>query len=132
MIIYEENLIGIAESRIKGFCARWKDPLPPEKLLEILQSSYKTVLAIDDETNNVIGFVNALSDKIQFAFIPMIEVLPDYRNKGIGTTLMRTILSSLKHIDCIDLTCDPGVQSFYEGHGMLKSSGMVIRRYLSR
>jgi len=98
--------------------------------MQILQNSYRFVLAIDIETNMVVGFINALSDKIQFAFIPMLEVLPDYQNKGIGTKLMEILLSKLVHIDCIDLTCDPEKQSFYERFNMLKSHGMVIRRYL--
>ncbi|MCK4239426.1 MAG: hypothetical protein KAX33_09905, partial [Candidatus Lokiarchaeota archaeon] len=74
----------------------------------------------------------ALSDKIQFAFIPMLEVLPNYQSNGIDSQLMERILTKLEHIDCIDLTCDPDKQAFYERFKMLKSNGMVIRRYIDR
>ncbi|NQT60504.1 MAG: GNAT family N-acetyltransferase [Bacteroidetes bacterium] len=130
MILYKTDLVGIATEQLKNFFVGWKEPLLPEDHMQILQNSYRFVLAIDIETNMVVGFINALSDKIQFAFIPMLEVLPDYQNKGIGTKLMEILLSKLVHIDCIDLTCDPEKQSFYERFNMLKSHGMVIRRYL--
>jgi ribosomal protein S18 acetylase RimI-like enzyme len=62
----------------------------------------------------------------------MLEVLPDYKNRGIGSELMKRLLTNLEHIDCIDLTCDSNIQPFYEKFSMLRSNGMVIRRYLDR
>ena len=132
MIVYKTDLNGIKKDQLKGFFVSWKDPLTPEKHFDILNNSYIFILAVDNETNNVVGFVYALSDKLQFAFIPMLEVLPHFQNKGIGSKLMEIILSNLEHIDCIDLTCDPELQSFYEIFKMLRSHGMVIRRYLDR
>jgi len=44
-------------------------------------------LALDD--NQVVGFVNSLSDGLKFAFIPMLEVLPDYKKQGIGSNLLK-------------------------------------------
>jgi len=132
MIVYKTDLNGITKDQLKGFFVGWKDPLTPEKHLEILQNSYIFVLAVDNEKNNVVGFVNALSDKLQFAFIPMLEVLPNFQNKGIGSKLMGIILSNLEHIDCVDLTCDPELQPFYERFKLLRSRGMVIRRYMER
>ena len=132
MIVYKTDLNGITKDQLKGFFVGWKDPLTPERHLEILQNSYIFVLAIDNEKNNVVGFVNALSDKLQFAFIPMLEVLPNFQNMGIGSKLMEIILSNLEHIDCVDLTCDPELQPFYERFKLLRSRGMVIRRYMER
>ncbi len=132
MIVYKTDLNGITKDQLKGFFVGWKDPLTPERHLEILQNSYIFVLAVDNEKNNVVGFVNALSDKLQFAFIPMLEVLPNFQNKGIGSKLMEIILSNLEHIDCVDLTCDPELQPFYERFKLLRSRGMVIRRYMER
>ena len=132
MIYYITDLNDINKDQLQGFFVGWKIPLSSEKHLEILKNSYTFVVAIDTETNNVVGFVNALSDKIQFAFIPMLEVLPNYQSNGIGSQLMERILTKLEHIDCIDLTCDPDKQAFYERFKMLKSNGMVIRRYLDR
>jgi len=79
-----------------------------------------------------VGFINALSDDVQFAFVPMLEVLPKYQNRGIGSELMRRMLHELDHITCIDLTCDENMQAWYEQFGMLRSRGMVIRKYLTQ
>lgn len=60
----------------------------------------------------------------------MLEVLPEYQNRGIGTELMKRMLELLGTIDCIDLTCDVEMQGFYERFDMLRSTGMVIRKYI--
>lgn len=95
----------------------------------ILKNSSYKVLAYDTEKSKVAGFINAISDEVNFAFIPMLEVLPEYQNQGVGSNLMKVMLNLLKHITCIDLTCDTDMQRFYERFGMLKSHGMIIRKY---
>jgi len=130
MIEYRTNLDGILPDDLKGFSVGWRNPLSCSQLHTLLRSSSHFVLAYDTETNRVVGLVNALSDGVNFAFIPMLEVLPDYQTRGIGSELMRRILHLLHRISCIDLTCDPSVQGFYKRFGMLASHGMVIRKYL--
>lgn len=115
---------------LEGFCDGWKKPLSPLQLREVITNSTYKVLAIDAAKSKVVGIITALSDNVNWAFIPYLEVLPEYQKQGIGTELMKRMLAQLAHINCIDLTCDPEVQPFYERFGMLKSEGMVIRRYL--
>jgi ribosomal protein S18 acetylase RimI-like enzyme len=131
VIEYKTTLEGINPENLEGFFVGWKNPLTPEQHCEILKNSSFTVLAYDNETSGVVGFINALSDKVNFAFIPMIEVLPEYRHKGIGSGLFKMMLKLLDDIECIDLTCDIHMQGFYEKFGMLKSHGMVLRKYLN-
>lgn len=110
----------------------WSSPLTNTQHFRILEKSQYLVLALDTDTNQVVGFINALSDEVNFAFIPMLEVLPDYQNKGIGTQLMETMLEQLSTITCIDLTCDQELQAFYQRFSMLKSHGMILRKYLKK
>lgn len=126
---YQDNLTGITSEQLSRFCVGWNYPLSGEELYKILQNSYTFILAIDG--NQIAGFVNALSDGLKFAFIPMLEVLPDYKNQGIGTKLMELLLDKLHGISNIDLTCDIELQTFYDKFGMLKSNGMVLRKYLT-
>jgi len=77
----------------------------------------------------VVGFVNALTGEVQTAFIPLLEVLPAFRRRGIGSELMRQMLRTLASIPCVDLTCDPELRPFYERLGMMRSVGMVGRRF---
>lgn len=133
-LFWKESMINyidyLDDCLLEGFCVGWKKPLSPQQLRDVITNSTYKVLAIDTATSKVVGIITALSDNVNWAFIPYLEVLPDYQKQGIGTELMTRMLSKLSHITCIDLTCDPEVQPFYEQFGMLKSEGMVIRRYL--
>ena len=131
MIIYYDNEYDITEKQLEGFFVGWKRPLTVEQHRKLLYGSTHFIVAVDNETNRVIGYVTALSDNVCSSFIPLIEVLPSYQGKGIGTRLMEEILTRLSDITNVDLTCDIELQPFYERFKMLKSNGMVLRKYLS-
>jgi len=128
-IRYTDSVEGIDAGMLGGFFEAWKRPHTPEEHLAILKHSTRVVLAFDDATGRVAGFVNALSDGMQSAFVPLLEVLPEYRDLGIGTELMRRMLTRLTGVSAIDLTCDPSLQPFYAKLGMVPSVGMILRRY---
>lgn len=128
LIAYTDALTGIEERHLQGFFVGWQQPPSPEKHLRLLRGSDRVALAIDTETGQVVGFVTALTDGVQSAFIPLLEVLPAYQGRGIGQTLMRRMLERLAHIPNIDLMCDPDVMPFYERFGMTPATGMVIRQ----
>lgn len=129
MIEYRDSSDCITTDMLGGFFVGWKKPHDPETHLKILRSSDVVLLAVDPDVPRVVGFVVAVTDHVQQAFIYILEVLPDYKRQGIGTQLVTRILDKLKGIPCIDLTCDPGLQPFYAKFGMLPSVGMVIRDY---
>jgi ribosomal protein S18 acetylase RimI-like enzyme len=129
MIEYRTTLDGISPDDLKGFFVGWVNPLTPEQHYTILKNSSFIVLAYDNEQSKVVGFINALSDMVNFAFIPLLEVLPEYQHRGIGGSLFRMMLELLEDITCIDLMCDVDMQDFYERFGMFRSHGMIIRKY---
>lgn len=131
MIEYRDTMDGAEYYTFDGFCVGWKKPLSTVQLRAVISNSTFKILAIDSATTKVVGIITALSDQINWAFIPYLEVLPEYQKQGIGKELMKRMLTKLSQINCIDLTCDPEMQPFYDKFGMLKSEGMVIRRYLS-
>jgi ribosomal protein S18 acetylase RimI-like enzyme len=112
----------------QGFFDGWPNPPSVEKHREILEGSYKSIVAID-ENNMIIGFINAISDGVLSAYIPLLEVLPQYKNQGIGTELVKRMLEELNDFYMIDLLCDEDLQSFYKKQGMFKAQGMMIRNY---
>ena len=126
MITYQDNLKNISEQMLDGFCVGWAKPLSGDRLFTVLKNSYRIVLALDKD--RVVGFVNAISDQVKFAFIPMLEVKPDYKNQGIGTKLTKRLFESLADIDNIDLICDKDLQSYYKKFGMIPYTGMVVRK----
>ena len=131
MIIYCDDILKVSPEQLIGFFVGWKKPLTSEQHFALLSGSTHFIVAIDSETDKVVGFVTALSDGINSSFIPLLEVLPTYEKQGIGTALIHKILQKLDAISNVDLTCDTGMQSFYERFSMLKSSGMVLRKYLN-
>jgi len=132
MIEYMDTLDESENYPLEGFCEGWKKPLTPPQLRAVINNSTFKVLAVDADHKKIVGIITALSDQTNWAFIPYLEVLPEYQKQGIGKELMQRMLAKLSHINCIDLTCDPEMQPFYEKFGMLKSDGMVIRRYLQQ
>ena len=125
---YTESLTGIEPEQLAGgFFEEWPNPPSPETHLRILQGSSHVVLAIDERTADVAGFVTAISDGVLSAYIPLLEVLPDYRHQGIGQELMRRMLATLRDLYMVDLLCDPELQPFYQQLGMSPATGMLIR-----
>lgn len=129
MIIYTDILDNISPDMINGFFAGWKNPPAAEKLISILKNSEHRILAIDKEKDILAGFINAVSDKILSAYIPLLEVIPEYRNKGIGSELVRRMMDELKDYYMVDLVCDDNLEGFYGRFGFKKFTAMMIRNY---
>ena len=128
-IRYVENAVGVASEHLAGFFVGWPNPPSPATHLRLLQASDHIVLARDETTNAVIGYITALSDGVLFAYISSLEVLPAFQGHGIGSELVRRLLARLQDIYAIDLLCDPDVQDFYARLGMRPAGGMLIRNY---
>lgn len=129
MILYQDHIDNIKAEMLQGFFKGWdKHPLPG-KFLELLKNSEYKILALDEENKKVAGFINALSDKVLSAYIPLLEVLPEYQHKGIGTELVKRMMDKLNEFYMIDLACDEDRQSFYSGFGFKKYSAMIKRNY---
>lgn len=124
---YTTSLEGVAPEHLHGFFESWQNPPTPERHLEILRGSYRVVLARDAAAPVVVGFASAISNGVLSAFIPLLEVLPEHRGRGVGTELVRLLLAELHHLYSIELACDPELQPFYERLGMKPLVGMAIR-----
>lgn len=129
MLTYTHSLDGITADKLQGFFVGWPNPPNSETHLRILQGSSHLVLAVDDQNGQVVGFMTAVSDGVSAAYIPHLEVLPEYQQKGIGSELVKRMLEMLRNIYMIDLTCDPDLQPFYQRFGMRPYSAMIVRNY---
>jgi ribosomal protein S18 acetylase RimI-like enzyme len=125
MIRYTEDPAEVDESMLDGFFVGW--PRRPSKAqhLAVLRGSFRVVIAIDE--SRVAGFVNMISDGVLTAFIPWLEVLPQYQRQGIGTELMRRVLDC-EQMYSIDLVCDEPLLPYYARLGMTPIPGAGIRR----
>ncbi|MHC4081382.1 MAG: GNAT family N-acetyltransferase [Planctomycetota bacterium] len=129
MIRYTDQIAGIRPEQLAGFFEGWPDRPTPDTHLKILAASNDVVLAIDDQSGAVVGFITAISDGVLSAYIPLLEVLPDHRGQGIGHELLRRMLLRLDDLYMIDLICDARLQHFYQSVGMEPATGMMRRNY---
>lgn len=129
MITYRDTLEGLEPAQLQGFFVGWPYPPSPENHLRMLHGSRHVWLALDGE--RVVGFVNAISDGVMTAYIPLLEVLPEWKGRGVGTELMQRMLQTLRVYYNIDLMCDPDVQPFYARLGMIPLGGMVVRHKMA-
>ncbi|MBS4200786.1 GNAT family N-acetyltransferase [Bacillus sp. FJAT-49732] len=128
-MIYKNTLDGISSDMLNGFFVDWPNPPNPQTHLKLLRNSSNVVIAIDETDNQVVGFITAISDGVLSAYIPLLEVLPEYKNKGIGKELVSRMLNELNHIYMIDLCCDDDLVPYYENFGMFRTNGMIFRNY---
>ena len=127
MIRYIEDINDVDENMLEGFFVGWPTPPTPERHLELLRGSYAVEVACDGA--RVVGFATAISDGVLSAFIPLLEVLPEYQHHGIGTELIRRLLDQLDDLYMIDLCCDAELEPFYSALGFqVIDRGMGIRR----
>ncbi len=129
MIRYTDSLDDIDASMLTGFFEGWKDPPSPDTHAQILRASAHVVLAIDDDAGQVAGFINAVSDGILSAYIPLLEVRPEYRGRGIGGRLVDRMLEKLQHLYMVDLVCDEPMLGFYEARGMTRANAAIVRNW---
>jgi len=129
-IRYIDSLDGVTADHLRGgFFVGWPNPPLPETHLRMLRGSSHIVLAINAETGMAVGFVTAVSDGVLAAYIPLLEVVPDHQQRGIGSELMRRMLAQLRNLYMVDLLCDLDLQPYYERFEMRPSTGMLLRNY---
>jgi GNAT superfamily N-acetyltransferase len=115
---YRDNLDGITADHLGGgFFEGWPSPPTPHGHLAHLRGCETVLLAVDQAGGEVVGFVSVLGDGATVAFVSLLEVLPAWRGRGIGTELMRRVLERYRDRYAVDLVCDEDVVPFYERLG---------------
>lgn len=126
VVTYIDSLENITSSNLRGFFVDWSRKPTSATLYDVLKGSDHHILAVNGE-GTVIGFITAISDGILSAYIPFLEVLPEYQGRGIGKQLVQRMLAKLENVYMVDIVCDPELEKFYSSFGMRKLSGMALR-----
>jgi GNAT superfamily N-acetyltransferase len=127
-VVYTGDASTLAAADLDGFFVDWPVRPSPERHLRILHGSDVVVLARDGDRGRVIGFVTAVTDGALSAFIPLLEVLPQWQGQGIGSELVRRVLAELDDLYMVDLVCDPELEPFYRRFDLTPLSAMGRRR----
>jgi ribosomal protein S18 acetylase RimI-like enzyme len=116
LIEYITSADDVEPADLEGFFVGWPRRPAPEKHLALLRGSSHVVLA--REGRRVVGFVTAVSDGVLSAYIPLLEVLPDFQGRGISKELTRRLLGALDGLYMVDVVCDEEVAPFYAALGL--------------
>ena len=93
--------------------------LPSNDLMMAIKNSYRSIYAYTD--NKLIGTGRVVSDGIIIAYICGLGVLPDYRNQGIGSELLRMLKEHCKEQKLhVQIFCEENLISYYSKMGFTK------------
>ena len=112
-----------------GFFDGWLNKPSDAKFIDLLKSSFISLVAFDRETDQIVGFVTAISDGVLASYIPFLDVKVEYRVQGIVSFLLTEVINKLSDHYMVDLTCDPQLVSFYNKFEMREMTAMTLRNY---
>lgn len=97
----------------------WKDSYDKTGISFLIAGSFAFAIAVDTHTGKTIGMGRVLSDGVSDAYIQDLIVLPKYRRKTIGKTIIHTLIDYVtsKGITWIGLIAEPGSAQFYKTIG---------------
>ena len=118
MVEYVDDVSSLTADRLRGgFFEDWPTPPSHEAFLAHLRGAEAAILALDPASGDAVGFISAIGDGGFVAFLPLLEVLPAWRHRGVGSELLRRMLGRLGDRYSIDLVCDDPLVPFYERLG---------------
>ena len=76
---------------------------------------------------DLVGFGRALSDGVCRALLDDIIVDQAHRGRGIGHTIVKSLMSQLSGIEEVYLNTDPPLESFYKDFGFQAYAGLTMK-----
>jgi spermidine synthase len=92
----------------------------------IVRGSHCFLISTLGET--VVGMARAISDRTSDAYIQDVVVHPSFRNRGIGSALVREVVGRLRQdgLSWIGLVAEDGTWDFYRRAGFVEMPGSVL------
>lgn len=108
----------------KLFYESWENYTP--RSFEYLNKSLFYICYYDE--NELIGFINIVSDEYLHAFVLDVTVSPRYRRKGIGTMLVKKAIDECKAngIEWIHVDFEEHLEAFYKQCGFINTKAGLI------
>ncbi len=97
-----------------------------EKVQRIIGCTYLTAACFDGE--QLVGFVDVISDGVDDAFIRNLLVHPRYQRKGIASKLLRITVEQIRadQIKTVNVLFEPELKALYRKAGFRMISGGII------
>ncbi len=97
----------------------WSAAEKPDLLEKALLGSHSLITAWDGK--RLVGLGNAISDGHLVVYYPHLLVLPGYQGRGIGTALMRRLLTRYQGFHMHILSADGRAIEFYQKCGFTRA-----------
>lgn len=109
----------------------WTEGFDEKSLGGLIKGSFAFLVAIEPKSGKVIGMGRLISDGASDAYIHDLIVLPEYRDKGIGRTILHRLLAICHEsgIGWIGLIAGPGTEYFYTRAGFRRMGGYLPMLY---
>src|SRR5512137_1318654 len=109
----------------------WKEEYDQKELPRLIRGSFLFAVAVDKRTGHAVGMGRVISDGISDGYIQDLVVLPEYRGKGVGSSIVRTLISACRRrgIRWLALIAEPGSDRLYGELGFAMDAGDVPMRY---
>jgi len=111
----------------------WKETYNKSAIPSLIVGSFAFAVVIDLTIKKAVGMGRIISDGISDAYIQDVILLPEYRGRGIGKKLVKTLIDRCLScgITWIALIAEPGNDNFYKDLGLehMKGHTPMIYRY---
>ena len=101
---------------------------------EMLAAAYRDSLCVLGayDGDKLVGVVRAVGDGASIVFVQDLLVLPEYQRQGIGTRLLKTLLTQYADVYQIELLTDdtPKTTAFYESVGLTRADRLGCCAFL--
>jgi len=84
LLLYKNNLEDISSDILKGFFVDWPNPPSAQTHLKLLKDSSKDVVTLDEQSNQIVGFITAISDGALSAYIPFLKCFLPIKVKALA------------------------------------------------
>ncbi len=108
----------------------WEDIWTDDDLKLMVKSSFAFVVA-KERNGHLVGMGRLISDGVSDAYLQDIVVLREFQNKGIGSRIVKKLLTICHEnkITWIGIIAGPEKEFFYRRFGFAKMGGYTAMRY---
>lgn len=119
----------VDEYRMLLMSVGWFDRVGRDRLADRLAGLAYSAVAIDTNTDEIIGCAFLLSDNASFYYVKDVIVKPEWQKKRVGTALMKAVSNWLDTNgipkSLVGLYTAEGLEQFYKQFGFGKAFGMT-------
>lgn len=104
----------------------WSHRIPDRQFLErLVSASQRVVVAVSHD--QVVGFARAIPDGLSNGYLSMVVVAPEWRSKGIGSSLVEEIVSDDEGITWMLRASRSQAPAFFSKLGFVPSTDAMER-----